>query len=141
MSALTVYTGLEAVLLQIDGLNAVILGEPTAVHDPPLLYVAYQEFDRPLRNSPPARNLVGMAHTFALRLVIQWVDNPEAERQLLTLLDEIPDAIDADPRLDSQLEKGIARVTTGLAGFATIGGTLYRIVDYTLEVLEKREAT
>lgn len=141
MSALTVYAGLETVLLGIDGINAVILGEPTSVQEPPAIYVAYQSFDRPLRNSPPARNLSGMAHTFALRLVITWVDNAEAERELLSLIDAIPDAIDADPRLDGALTGGVARIESGLTGFATIAGTLYRIVDFTCEVLEKREAS
>src|SRR5262245_6585075 len=61
LSALTIYQGLEAVLLPIPGLNAVILGEPTAVHDPPALYVAYQSFERPLRNIAPANNMFGMA--------------------------------------------------------------------------------
>lgn len=131
------YAGLESVLSEIDGLNAVLLGEPTAIHDPPALYVVYQSFERVLRNNRPASNMTGMAHIYALRLVIQWTDNPEAERQLLSLIDPIPDAIDADPQLDGAIDKGVAYITIGQTGFATIGGTLYRICDYTLKALEK----
>lgn len=139
MSALTVYNGLETVLLGISGLQAVILGEPTAIQITPAIYTVYESFDRPLHNNPPARNLYGMKHVFALRLVILWQDNPEAERQLLTLLDAIPDAIDANPRFGGAITKGIAYITSGITGFATIGA-LYRIVDYSLTVLEKRAA-
>lgn len=137
MSALTVYAGLEAVLTPIEGLNAVILGEPTAIHDPPALYVVYQSFQRVLRSNPPASNLTGMQHVYALRLVIQWQDNLEAEYQLLSLIDPIPAAIDADPQLSGAITRGAARITDATTGFATIGGTLYRICDYTCEVLEK----
>lgn len=139
MSALTVWEGLEEVLRTVDGLQGVILGEPTAAHDLPCLYGAYQQFERPLRNTPPARNLVGMQHTFLLRLLVRWQDNAEAERELLTLLDAIPDAIDADPRLGGRLDRGVAAVEAGIAGFITLGGVLHRVVDYTCRVLEKRE--
>jgi len=141
MSALTVYQGLESVFRGIVGLRSVILGEPTGNMELPGLYTAYQEFTRPLRNNPPARNLTAMDHTFACRLVIQWVDNANAEMQLLTLLDAIPDAIDANPNLSGKLPHGTCYINAGITGFATIGGVLYRIVDYTVHALEKREGT
>lgn len=141
MSAVTVWQGLEERLRTVDGLQNVLLGEPQSVHDFPAVYGAYEQFTHPLKNAPPARNLVGFEHTFLLRLVIRWVDNPQAEMQLLTLLTAIPLAIDADPKLGGRLLGGMANISDGAAGFADVGGVKHRVVDYTCHVLEKTEAT
>jgi hypothetical protein len=141
MSALTVYQGLEERFRTVAGLRTILLGSPTGDLALPGLYTAYQQFTRPLRNAPPARNLTGMQHIFACRLVIQWVDLQAAEMQLLTLLDAIPDSIDLDPRLDGRLKKGMAWCSDGITGTADIGEVTYRVVDYTIHVDEKREGT
>lgn len=138
MSALTCWQGLESVFRTIDGLRGVVLGEPSGDMDLPCLYTAYQQFDRPLRGSPPARNVTGMHHIFACRLVIRWVDNPAAEMQLISLLDAIPDAIDADPKLGARINSGMAYCAGAVSGFAGIGGVLYRVVDYRIDVMDKR---
>ena len=117
MSALTCWQGLEQVFRTIDGLRGVMLAEPTGDMDLPCLYTAYQSFDRPLRNSPPARNVTGMHHIFACRLVIRFVDNAQCEMQLLTLLDAIPDAIDLDPKLGGRVNSGMAYCGSGRDGF------------------------
>lgn len=141
MSALTIWQGLEERLRTVEGLQNVLLGEPSTVHEFPAVYAAYESFEHPLRNAPPARNLVGFDHTFGLRLVIRWVDNPQAEMQLLTLLDAIPLAVDADPKLGGRVRGGMAYVSDGAAGFAEVGGVKHRVVDYTCRVLEKWEAS
>lgn len=123
---------------QVEGVRTVLLGEPTGDMDLPGVYTAYTSFERPLRNNPPANNLTGMQHTFTTRLVIRWVENSQAEMQLITLLDAIPNAIDADPQLSGRITGGVARVTTGAAGYITIGGVLYRVIDYTIVILDKR---
>lgn len=138
MSALTIYQGLEVRFRTIPGLANILLGEPTGVQETPALYTVYQQFDRPLRNSPPAQNLTGMTHLFAHRLVLQFVDNPQCEMQLLAFLDAIPDSVDLDPHLGGRLTKGMAFIGSGITGFATIGAVQYRIVDYLGTVLEKR---
>jgi hypothetical protein len=53
----------------------------------------------------------------------------------------IPDAIDRDPRLGRRLAGGMAYCSEGITGFATIGGVEYRIVDFSIRVLEKRTGT
>lgn len=141
MSALTAWQGLEAAFRTIDGLRGITLGEPSGDLDLPAIYGAYQQFTRPLRNSPPARNQTGMGHIFACRLVIRWVENAAAEMQLITLLDAIPDAIDADPHLSGRVNDGMAWCPAGVSGFATIGGVLYRVVDYEVRVMHKIEAS
>ena len=141
MSALTCWQGLEDIYRTIDGVRVILLGEPAAIHDSPMIYTVYQSFDRPLRNSPPARNVTGMHHVFTSRLVIRWVENSQAEMQLLTLLDSIPDAIDADPKLGGRVNSGMAYCSTGSSAFSTIGGVLYLVADYRIDVLDKREGT
>lgn len=141
MSATTVYEGLREAFSGIAGIKSVILGEPTAIHECPAIYTAYASFTRPLRNTPPARNLEGTEHVFTSRLIIQWTEPATAEAQLLDLATAIPDALDADPHLNGRLTKGMASCQAGTTGFLTISNALYRIVDYTITVLEKREAT
>jgi hypothetical protein len=141
MSALSCWQGLDAAFRTVAGLRGVTLGEPTGDLDLPALYGAYQSFTRPLRNSPPARNVSGMHHIFACRLVIRHVDNAQAEMQLLTLLDAIPDAIDLDPKLGGRVNSGMAYCSAGVSGFARLGEVVYRIVDFTVEILDKREGT
>ena len=139
MSAVTVWQGLEERLHTVEGLRNVLLGEPSTVHDWPAVYGAYERFTHALKNSPPARGLIAFDHVFVLRLCIQWVDNPQAEMQLLTLLTAIPLAIDADPKLGGRVGGGMAHIDEGAAGFAEIGGAKCRVVDYTCQVLEKVE--
>ena len=141
MSALTVYTALEAKFQAIPGLKAVILGEPTAVQTAPALYTALANVDWVLRNSGPGRGVQnGVRYTFTHRLIVKWQDNDAAERELLGLVDAIPAAVNADPHLSGALSAGGAEILTGAAGFVTIAKTLYRIVDYTSTVLEKGAA-
>jgi len=137
MSALTVYQGLEERFRTVSGLQNIILWEPTAAHALPALYTALERFERPMASQPPADNVTAMRYFFTHRLVIQWQDNAAAEMQLLTLLNAIPAAVDADPKLGNRITSGNARISDGIAAYIKIGDTLYRIVDYTGEVLEK----
>lgn len=137
MSATTVWLGLEERFRTIAGLASVELGEPSGDMALPCLYTVYGSFQRPLRNSPPARNQTGMTHILGARLVIQWVDFQAAERQLFALVDLIPASIELDPHLGGRLSAGAAYCAAGISGHATIGKVLYRVVDYEITVLEK----
>lgn len=132
MSALTVYQGLEERFRTVHGLQNTILGEPTAAHTLPCLYTALEHFER-----TQSGQVTAMHYFFTHRLVIAWQDNEQAEMQLLTLLNLIPAALDQDAQLGQRLPMGFAKITDGVAGFQEIGGTKYRIVDYTCNVLEK----
>lgn len=138
MSAATVWTALEQKLKTIPGINTVMLGEPTAVHNAPLLYAAYQEMERFLHNHPPARNQTGDNHTFALRLILEHVDFQESERTVLNFIESIPNALDASPQLDATITAGFATISRAITAFVTIGGTEYRAVEFTCQVIEKR---
>lgn len=137
MSATTVWAGLEERLLTVAGLKAVKLGEPTAIHEPPAIYTVLAFFDRSFAGVRPADNLTAMVYTFQHRLYLRWQDNSEATVQLLSYINLIPLAIDADPQLGARLGRGFAKVTRGDAGFITVSGTKYLVCDFTTEVLEK----
>lgn len=139
MSAVTIWHALEVRLRTIQGLPNIMLGEPTAIHEAPALIVVYGSQDVILKSSPPARNLNGVSHVFALRLAIKWQDNPSAEMQLLTLVDAIPAAVDA--HLGDTMGKGLARVSGAVTGFAEYGTEKFRIADYTCTIFEKEAAT
>lgn len=140
MSAHTAMVGLLAAFSTIDGLTNVLLGEPTTIQETPALYLALNTVEVTLRNMAPARNLGGTTYRFTARLVVQWVDNAQAEQQLIAFADAIPDAIAADPRLGGRLPSGIAQALSGAAGYLTISGTVYRVLDFDLSVLEKESA-
>lgn len=141
MSAVTCWIGLEERFRTIEGLSAIQLGEPTAIETTPLLYAAYDSVDTVLRSTQPARNLDGLTHVFGVRLVFDYQDNPAAEMQLLTMADSVPTVINDDPRLGGRLNGGVARSTRALSGFAVIAKKVYRVLDFVVTVIEKREAT
>lgn len=141
MSAAACWTALQRKLKAINGIKAVVLGEPTSYQDAPLISVAYQELDRFLHNHPPARNLTGDTHTFAVRLVIRWTDNTAAEEEVLRFVESIPNALDANPQLDSTITSGLATISSALTGFLVVGSTTYRIVEFTCQVIEKRRVS
>jgi hypothetical protein len=121
MSAATVWVGLEERFRTIDGLlGGVHLGEPTAIEQTPLLYAAYDNVDQVMRSTAPARNMDGLTHVFAVRLVFDQHANPQAEMQLLTLADSVPSAINDDPRLGGRLYGGVASSNRAVSGWANI---------------------
>lgn len=126
------WAGLEERLLTVAGLKTVLLGEPSSVHEPPALYGALQDVTR-----TQAGQVTAMRYTFLLRLVIRWQERAEAEAELLSFINSIPAAVDADPLLGGRITMGLAKVTAGLAGFIELGGTTFRVCDFTADVLEK----
>ena len=66
------------------------------------------------------------------RLCIRWQDNAVAEALLRTLLDAIPQAVDAAPKLSGACRNAV--ITGGDGGWTEIGGTEYRTFDFYSEV-------
>jgi hypothetical protein len=142
MSAATVWVGLEERFRTIDGLlGGVHLGEPTAIEQTPLLYAAYDNVDQVMRSTAPARNMDGLTHVFAVRLVFDQHANPQAEMQLLNLADSVPSAINDDPRLGGRLYGGVASSNRAVSGWANIAKKVYRVLEFSVTVVEKRPAT
>jgi hypothetical protein len=61
--------------------------------------------------------------------------------ELLTLADSVPSAINDDPRLAGRLHGGMARALLAFSGYAVVAKKLYRVLDFTVTVIEKAEAT
>lgn len=138
MSALSCWEGIAERLATIGDLGPIALGEPRAPESvKPMIYGMYESFDTTLMSSPPAKNMRGKTHLFALYLTISWVDQTIGETQLLGLIDKISDAIEDDPHLGGRVPNGAASCTKGQAGYNTIGSR-FRMVRYTVTVVEKR---
>lgn len=137
MSATIVWAGLRERFLTVAGIKTVQLGEPTAIHEPPALYTVLAGFDRVFGGKPPADNLTGMTYRFQHRLYLRWQDNAQATAELLSFVNVICAALDADAQLGGRLGRGFAKITGAEAGFVTVATAKYLVCDFSSEVLEK----
>jgi hypothetical protein len=71
------------------------------------------------------------------RLIFRWQDNERAEQELIPYVDSLPAAIHADRYLGGVLHSGEASIESVEGVFVTIGGVLYRALDFHATVLEK----
>jgi hypothetical protein len=132
MSATIVYAGLAERFATVNGIKKIILGEPTGAVDPPVLYTAYESFER-----SQAGQITTMTHRFTHRLMLRWQDVAQSEAQLLSFVNAIAAAVDADPKLGGRIHSGMARLSEATSGFVTISSTKYRVIDFTTTTLEK----
>ncbi len=131
MSYANVVEGLNAAIATVPGIKAVLDYEPTSVQTSPLVYSILDGFDRQVTGLT-ARVTYRTMH----RLCIRWQD-PEASEELVrSLADAVAEAVEADPKLGGRLRPGDAQITRGDAGWAQIGNTTCRIVDFYSEVVE-----
>lgn len=130
--AADMWAGLAERLATVEQLQTIMLAEPSSVHEFPAVYGALRGFARSASGQSTA-----MTYRFALLLVVRWQERPEAEAELLDLVNPICAAIDADPMLGRRISAGMASVTAGDAGFIELGGTTFRVLDFSIEVLEK----
>lgn len=126
-----ILTGLHERLQTLDGLSPILDYEPASV-EPPMIYSLLDEVGRPMTGA-----LVARRYRFLHRLVVLWIDNREAEQQLLSYANQIAAAIDADPYLGGRITSGGARIVDQQAGFTRINNVLYRILDSYSEVVVK----
>lgn len=141
MSAATVWAGLDERFRTIEGIAAVLLGEPTTVHATPLLFAEYASADQIMRSVAPAHNIDGLTHIFTVWILFDTQENAQTEMQLLTLADSVPRAINIDPRLAQRLYGGYATSTSALAGRMSVASKLYRALQFTVTIKEKAAAT
>jgi hypothetical protein len=114
----------------VEGLKYVIGEEPTAIHDCPMMYLILGDFERTDTVQPAVYR-----YTILGSLVIRWQDNSQAEAEIDALLNPIAEAFAGDPTVGGAVN-GAVTVTGGDAGFAQIGGTTYRVVEFGIEVNE-----
>jgi hypothetical protein len=101
--------------------------EPTAVQVSPCLYSEIDSQDRVTRVTE-----VMVTYRTLHRLCIRWQHNAAAEAELRALVDAIPQAIDAAPKLGGVARN--AQISAGDGGWIEIGGTEYRTFDFYSDV-------
>lgn len=106
--------------------------EPTALHTTPTLYMILDSATRVTHG-----NVTAMRERIRARLCIKWQDNEFAEEELMAFINSIPAAIDADPQLGNRINSGLAMVDELLGEYVSIGGVLYRVMNYFINVLDK----
>src|SRR5690348_12912083 len=99
--------------------------EPRSIQTSPTLYTLFDRFQRETSGQITAMKL-RLLH----RICVQWQDNEESERELLTFVHALPAAVDQNPTLGGLITKGIARISDGESGFVIISGTKYRSLDF-----------
>lgn len=106
--------------------------EPTALHTTPTLYMILDSAERTQHGQVTA-----MRERIRARLCIKWQDNEFAEEELMAFINSIPAAIDADPQLGGRIPRGVAEVDELLGEYVSIGGVLYRVMNYFIDVVDK----
>jgi len=105
---------------------------PTAVHDTPLVYSLLDNVQR--RTSA---QIVTKQYRILHRLVVRWQDNEQAEQEIIPFVDSVPEAVADDPQLGGRLTSGYAEIKECDAGWVTIAGVEYRMLDFYATVVEK----
>ena len=132
MSYATVLAGLKLRFATVPGIKTILDYEPTSIQDAPLLYMLFD-------NAPRTQTgqMTVMPYRVLCRLCIRWQDNEYAEQELIPFVNSLPAAIDQDATLGGRITSGMARVTNIQGVFVTIGNTLYRALDVTVEATDK----
>ena len=128
MSYEDVVEGLVERLETIVSLKSVLPYTPTAIHDWPMAYLLFNRGQYILAAQSTNRYFV------TVRVVVGWQDWGVAEEQIMPYVDEVPEAIHADPQLGGRLTSGIAMVTEAEGGWASIGNVESRVIDFEVNV-------
>ena len=132
MTYATVLAGLQTVLGTVAGINAVLDYEPLAIQTTPLIYS--------LLDSAVALNEEIFVETpdyqyrVMHRLLIAWQDNEQAETELVSFVNAIPEAVFAGQA--TICPHGYSYVRDMDAGWVDVAGQTYRSLDFYSETLE-----
>ncbi len=144
--------GIHERLESIPALALVIPGEPSSMpvdeDDKPITPLAYYLYAG--TDGLPSRPKRGDKHLVMIRVLVQWLDNDNAELDLAPFADLVPDAFDPDvhkadsnghplPTLGGRV--GMAQLRSAesgeQAGFHTIADVPYRSITWTLAITRK----
>jgi hypothetical protein len=127
-----VVRGLVEVIEGMNGIAAVHDYEPTSIGNTPTAYLLLDGAERVSKGGISA-----FRYSILLRVVFNWIDNEQAEREVMQFVNPVTVAIERGASLNGALTHGMAGVTRVQAVFVVIGGVLYRALDFYLGVLEK----
>jgi hypothetical protein len=114
---------------QVPGINAVYLGEPSAIVNAPELYTLVERGN--------LKEMIGSyddKYIAVHRLCIDLQDPQEAERELLHYIISVVKMARLDPALGGNFPCEQARLTEYRTGFVSINGTIYRSVDFISQI-------
>lgn len=125
--------------------HAVLDHFPTALHKPITLISELSSFKRGEGDTPSRGQVVPMRYRIAHYLLVRLQDNATAEDEILSLINNLCAAVDADSRLGGRLNGGtngelggIAHISDGQAGFIEVGDKAkYRVLTFYSDVLHK----
>jgi hypothetical protein len=125
---LVALNALHAVLQEVTGIQYAMIGEPTSIQAPALIWSMLAGSDTESLETIK-RTTYRTEHTVAIR----WQDSQAAELELLAYIDSIPAAVDRDPTLGGVVRD--CEITSAEAGFVTVGEQEYRTLAFTSEVV------
>lgn len=134
-----VVEGLIETINRVPGFHSVLDYEPNTVQQGPM---AYMLFDR-LREKLYA-GVKATEYDVLIRAVVPFVDNPEAEREIIRIIDRLPNAIITNPYLGGRLKRDDVggqmmlnpqRDAEGV--YVKLGNVLHRALDIYVRVLVK----
>jgi len=132
MSYEDVVGGLQTQLTaELTDLVSVLAYEPTGINDVPMMYLLFDGAD-----VSHASQVVTVLVEITARLIVRWQDNEEAEEEIFPYIDDVIDAVRADPYLGGHAMG--AWVTRIEGAWVTIGQVVYRAIDFTVRVKYQR---
>jgi hypothetical protein len=143
VEAIDIRDGLHERFRTVRGLNNFLTYEPRSIHNPPMLYTIYRDYEKLTER----QQILVEVHSFIHRICFSWADPEKAEDQLLRMVTDIPASVESDPLLGgriaayvngTQIGGGGAIVNDGKGGFTIIDGSTYRIIDFVSRVVAKR---
>jgi len=133
----TILAGLKANQSQLvpTDLKQVLDYEPNQISGgaSPLVYFILKD----LKLTPPTNQEQEVVYSVGMRLVVQYTNNQTAEQTVAALIPTVLNTLGHDLDCGESIQDGQVTITGGVAGYLTIGATRYRIVDFTLEIVER----
>lgn len=133
----------QTIIDQVDVINAAIEGiRETYKYEPmtpatPCLYTVLGSI--PEMNQFP--HMEEIQYDILLRLLLRYTNAEKAEIDAVTFIDRIITAYRSSVALDGVLADGTARLIGGRAGYVAVGSVIYRLIEFTLRVIERTSVT
>jgi hypothetical protein len=122
--------GIKTAIAGVTGIKKVINGLPTSPQNLPLCYLEASSGER-----SQAGQLTANKYRVIATVCVPWQDNTLAEDQIAPFINTVPAAIDANPALSGAVN--LAKVTEWRTDVRAIAETQCRVIDFTIEVLDK----
>lgn len=132
MSYETVLAGLHERFATVEGIVNILDYVPSSIQATPTLYSVFDHLD-----VSKSGQVITYRWRIQHRLLVRWQDNEQAEAEIVAYIDDLIEAVDADPHLGGALTAGYAQITEVDGGWVTVGGGEYRVLDFISTVVEK----